>query len=549
MPAQVLLHHDRGLAGARRVRPPALRPGVPRRAGALRSLRADGYPHRESLEEVVSTALYRTWEYDEEGLNGKPWSPDHNLKTRPNLIRSIVWYLDTFGEADPAQTVILESGAPAVELSFRFQFTQDFMLCGHLDRLVTFQGEHYVMDHKTTTSTLTPRFFEGFNPDNQMSLYTFAGQVIYNLPVKGVLITGVQVAVGFSRYERGFTYRTPEQIKEWHHDTLYHLSAAERYANSEYWPMNDKSCNNYGGCPFRTICSKDPGVRDRFLESNFVRMESAGAPLMMSGILWSPADALPHRAPIQPIHQAPPNRRLRHRKDWLAGVAGPRGYKLRILDFDNGLDPLKKQIQRADPAKLANVEFITLRDKVKASPAGPVLDGGAKAFVASLKLLDNWSEFGKPAEFGPDVILVLDSMTFWANAAYDWADSMNPGAKDKRNIYYAAQQAIESSLGLLSSESFRTNVIVISHVRWVDRPDGTTKGYPSAIGGALSPQIPAYFNSVALATSSGTGDKVKRTIQTAPTALIDLKNPAPFAMQASLPIETGLATFFKTVRS
>jgi hypothetical protein len=234
-------------------------------------LRADGYPHRESLEEVVSTALYRTWEYDEEGLNGKPWSPDHNLKTRPNLIRSIVWYLDAFGEADPAQTVILESGAPAVELSFRFQFTPDFMLCGHLDRLVTFQGEHYVMDHKTTTSTLTPRFFEGFNPDNQMSLYTFAGQVIYNLPVKGVLITGVQIAVGFSRYERGFTYRTPEQIKEWHHDTLYHLSAAERYANSEYWPMNDKSCNNYGGCPFRPICSKDPGVRDRFLESNFVR--------------------------------------------------------------------------------------------------------------------------------------------------------------------------------------------------------------------------------------------------------------------------------------
>jgi hypothetical protein len=101
--------------------------------------------------------------------------------------------------------------------------------------------------------------------------------------------------------------------------------------------------------------------------------------------------------------------------------------------------------------------------------------------------------------------------------------------KDKRQIFYNAQQAAESVLGLLSSESFQTNVIVISHVRWVDRPDGTTKGYPSAIGGALSPQIPAYFNSVALATSSGSGDKVKRTIQTAPTALIDLKNPAPFA--------------------
>lgn len=224
-------------------------------------------------------------------------------------------------------------------------------------------------------------------------------------------------------------------------------------------------------------------------------------------------------------------------------------YRLFILDFDNGLDPLKQQIARVNPAHLANVEFVTLRDKVKASPAGPVIDGGAKAFVAALKLLDNWPEFGKPAEFGPEAIVVLDSLTFCGNAAYDWADQMNPGAKDKRNIFYSAQQAVESMIGLLSSESFRTNVIVISHVRWVDRPDGTTKGYPSAIGGALSPQLPAYFNSVALATSSGTGDKVKRTIQTAPTALIDLKNPAPFAMAPSLPIETGLATFFKTVRS
>lgn len=228
-------------------------------------------------------------------------------------------------------------------------------------------------------------------------------------------------------------------------------------------------------------------------------------------------------------------------------------YKLRILDFDNGLDPLKQQIKRANPANLALVEFRTLRDKVKASAAGPIIDGQPKAFVEALKMLDNWkygdTDLGKPAEWGEDCILVLDSFTFFCSAVYDWADSMNPGVKDKRQIFYNAQQAAESVLGLLSSESFQTNVIVISHVRWVDRPDGTTKGYPSAIGGALSPQIPAYFNSVALATSSGSGDKVKRTIQTAPTALIDLKNPAPFAMAPSLPIETGLATFFKTVRN
>lgn len=234
-------------------------------------LRACDTPHKEALEEVVSQALYRTWEYDEEGLNGHPWNSDHNLKTRATLIRTIVWYLDAWGESDPARTAILQNGAPAVELSFRFQFTDTHLLCGHLDRLVTFQGEHYVMDHKTTTTTIAPHFFDGFNPDNQMSLYTFAGQVVYSLPVKGVMIAGAQIAVGFSRFERGFTYRTPAQLREWQQDTLIHLRAAERYAEADYWPMNDKSCNNYGGCPFRGICSKDPGVRDRFLESNFVR--------------------------------------------------------------------------------------------------------------------------------------------------------------------------------------------------------------------------------------------------------------------------------------
>jgi hypothetical protein len=234
-------------------------------------LRAEGMAHKDALEETVSTALYRTWEYDEEGLNGAPWQSDHNLKNRATLIRSIVWYLDTFGEADPAKTVILQNGAPAVELSFKFEFTDTHLLCGHLDRVVNLHGDHFVMDRKTTTTTISPHFFEGFSPDNQMSLYTLAAQVIYSTPVKGVIIDGVQVAVGFSRFERGFAYRTPAQLAEWQQDTLLHIRAAERYAEADYWPTNDKSCHNYGGCPFRGICSKDPGVRDKFLESNFVR--------------------------------------------------------------------------------------------------------------------------------------------------------------------------------------------------------------------------------------------------------------------------------------
>ena len=169
-------------------------------------------------------------------------------------------------------------------------------------------------------------------------------------------------------------------------------------------------------------------------------------------------------------------------------------------------------------------------------------------------MLDNWkydgTDLGPPSQWGPDAILVLDSLTFMSDAAWRFREPLVPrsrdGKYDIRAVYKDAQDAIESVLALLTSKSFRTNVIVISHVRYVDNPDGTKKGYPTAVGAALSPQIPRYFNSVALAQ---TGPGGKRQIQTAATAMIDLANPASFKMLPTLPIETGLAEFFRTVRS
>ena len=227
-----------------------------------------------------------------------------------------------------------------------------------------------------------------------------------------------------------------------------------------------------------------------------------------------------------------------------------KGYKLRILDFDNGLDALAQIIKRDAPKALANVEFRTLRDKMKTTPMGPQVDGAATAFIEGIKLLDHWPDLGRPAEWGPECILVVDSLTFMADAAFNFREPLVPrsrdGKYDVRAVYKDAQDAIESVLALLTSESFRTNVIVISHVRYVDNPDGTKKGYPTAVGAALSPQIPRYFNSVALAQ---TGPGGKRQIQTTATAMIDLANPAAFKMLPTLPIETGLATFFETLRS
>jgi len=223
-------------------------------------------------------------------------------------------------------------------------------------------------------------------------------------------------------------------------------------------------------------------------------------------------------------------------------------YKLRILDMDNGLDSLKSYVMRECPDKVGNVEFCTLRDDYTSSAAGPKVTK-PKAFVEALKMLDNWKyddvDLGDPSAWGPDTILVVDSFTFLSDSAFEWAKGLNPTAKDPRQWYGSAQEAVESVLALLTSGNFKCNVIVISHVKYVDNPDGSRKGYPTAIGSALSPVIPRYFNSVALCQTSRSG---KRTLQTAATSMIDLKNPKPFEMAKSYPIETGLAEFFGVLR-
>lgn len=243
-------------------------------------------------------------------------------------------------------------------------------------------------------------------------------------------------------------------------------------------------------------------------------------------------------------------------------------FKLRILDFDNGLDVLRQYVKKECPELAGNVEYITLRDPKKAGPAGITIPGGPKAFIDGMKALDHWGVHAKkvnsidleggvykeevvvpPAEWGPECILVIDSLSFMSDAAEDWAKTIVPsgkGGQDGRAVVGEAQRAIESMLGLLTNASFNTNVIVTAHVTYIDMPDGTKRGMPNAPGVKLSPLIPRYFNSTALCASSAGG---KRTIKTVSTGMIDLKNPAPFAMAPELPIETGLADFFKTVRA
>lgn len=217
------------------------------------------------------------------------------------------------------------------------------------------------------------------------------------------------------------------------------------------------------------------------------------------------------------------------------------GYEFKVLDVDDGLQPLVQYARRAQ-LDLSKIEYETLRDEYKASKAGPRIVGQPHAFVDALEILTRWSEIENP-----NCIFVLDSLSAFGRAAMEWAKGLNPTAKDPRQWYFTAQQAVENTIAMLTGPQFKMNVIVISHVNYKEVIEGVHKGYVNAVGSALGPTIPKYFNSLILAETSGSGTNVRRRIKTMPTGIIDLKLPVP-GIDKEYALETGLSDIFKLLK-
>lgn len=244
--------------------------------------RAAGQAHPDALDAALDWALRATWNQELQ----RPWASEDSYKNRGTLIRSLVGYLDQYGEHDALETVILTNGKPAVELSFSFdagfsaQSTgESFMFCGHLDRLATLNGQAYIPDVKTTKSEMNARFWSSFNPSNQFGMYLLAGQLVWQLPVQGLIVDGIQVLVGSSRFDRHLITKDAAQIDEWYGATKRWVRRMEESADeaqessdpSQAYPMDETSCTKYNGCEFQGICSRSPASRKPWLEAGFKR--------------------------------------------------------------------------------------------------------------------------------------------------------------------------------------------------------------------------------------------------------------------------------------
>lgn len=242
------------------------------------------------------------------------------------------------------------------------------------------------------------------------------------------------------------------------------------------------------------------------------------------------------------------------------------GYKLRVLDWDNGLDPLFHYAKSKCPDKLGNVYFETCTDKMKAINGIIIPDGIPKAWTKGMQLLTHWKmpefkdpvtgevfpayDLGKPSDWGPDCILSLDTMSFMSLAAMRHVLAVNgrSGQQPFQSDWGEAMRLVENCLSLLYADNFQTNVLVTSHITFLSNEgDQVLKGLPMSIGQKLSPKIGRYFNTVLMTKTKGSGSSAKRVIYTRSEGLVELKNPAPTKVLPEYPLEDGLAEIFKAL--
>ena len=246
-------------------------------------------------------------------------------------------------------------------------------------------------------------------------------------------------------------------------------------------------------------------------------------------------------------------------------------YKLWIMDFDNGVDIIRNILRAGAgrnapaPQLLKQVNAVTLTDKFRVNGAR-ITPVSADAWSRGIGLLSKWETFGSIEAFGPQDILVIDSLNFAGQAAMRYIQQLNNRLSVPPQIqdYRDGQILLNSLCQMLYSDSIKCNVICLTHLREVGKREdiiddkgrvrtiedpASIKSFPeTGTGRALSPTIGRFFNAVLLADVVGTGQATRRIIRTQPHLNIGLKNSSPGTVKSEYPLETGLAEYFRAIK-
>lgn len=232
------------------------------------------------------------------------------------------------------------------------------------------------------------------------------------------------------------------------------------------------------------------------------------------------------------------------------------GYRLWILDYDNGLDILANLL-RDDPEALSRVTYETLRDATSNINGVLKIKSPPMAYKNAGKTLSAWNI----AAFTPLDVIVIDSLTTLSEAAFNEALSKANRLNEhpQQTDYGWMADSVKLLIDTLTDESLNCNLVVNTHVRYLGveeeamvgdaktRVISTVTGVPNAKGQEIPRTIARYFNTVVLSRTVGSGPGTRRMITTQPQGTVAVKTSNPVNVKPSYKIEDGLAPLFADI--
>lgn len=223
------------------------------------------------------------------------------------------------------------------------------------------------------------------------------------------------------------------------------------------------------------------------------------------------------------------------------------GYNLWLLDYDNGYEVLLDLLKDDAPA-MSRVQVALLRDTITMDRGVPKVKGPPHAYKDAGKTLAEWNA----QDFGPQDIIVLDTLTTFSDAAFNEALALSSRLNQRPQLqdYGWMAESVKLFIELLTSPDLACHVIVNTHVKFFSGDDESqvaARGLPNARGQQISQTVSRYFNSVLLFRSTGSGPATKRVITTQPRGVVEVKTSAPSSAKPEYPISSGLADLFRDI--
>jgi len=237
----------------------------------------------ESKDTALDKALSYCLEHSRDPLDEAAAFPSSdNKRTGWTAARTLVQYADWTEELKISPIAMegprLGEIIPALEVYFEFlDKPSGWTICGNLDAIVSYGGQNWILERKTTTSSISPMYLSRFDMRSQVDFYTLAATRCPELvpyKIRGILLEVIQTGVQFSRFARYPIRRTEFQQDEALSNVRYQLTSILPRHEIEWAggedPYNPESCIL---CKFSTICKRDPRVRSKYLSADFDQRE------------------------------------------------------------------------------------------------------------------------------------------------------------------------------------------------------------------------------------------------------------------------------------